>query len=87
VNENRWLVGGPGEDRTPDPMVANHVLSQLSYRPTIVPIVTVIFSIVKAEETYARIPTNRLVEWCIAKLKPQANSSGRQFGNDGFIAH
>ena len=28
------LIGGPGEDRTPDPMVANHVLSQLSYRPT-----------------------------------------------------
>ena len=29
----KGLVGGPGEDRTPDPMVANHVLSQLSYRP------------------------------------------------------
>ena len=29
------LVGGPGEDRTPDPMVANHVLSQLSYRPNL----------------------------------------------------
>ena len=27
------LIGGPGEVRTPDPMVANHVLSQLSYRP------------------------------------------------------
>ncbi len=27
--------GGPGEVRTPDPMVANHVLSQLSYRPTL----------------------------------------------------
>jgi hypothetical protein len=26
-------VGGPGGVRTPDPMVANHVLSQLSYRP------------------------------------------------------
>ena len=26
--------GGPGGVRTPDPMVANHVLSQLSYRPT-----------------------------------------------------
>jgi hypothetical protein len=31
---DKGLVGGPGEDRTPDPMVANHVLSQLSYRPT-----------------------------------------------------
>ena len=27
------MIGGPGEVRTPDPMVANHVLSQLSYRP------------------------------------------------------
>jgi hypothetical protein len=27
-------VGGPGEARTPDPLVANQVLSQLSYRPT-----------------------------------------------------
>ena len=26
-------VGGPEGARTPDPMVANHVLSQLSYRP------------------------------------------------------
>ena len=29
-------IGGPGEVRTPDPMVANHVLSQLSYRPLLV---------------------------------------------------
>ena len=29
------LIGGPGEVRTPDPMVANHVLSQLSYRPIV----------------------------------------------------
>ena len=29
------LLGGPGEARTPDPLVANQVLSQLSYRPTI----------------------------------------------------
>lgn len=29
-------VGGPGEDRTPDPLVANQVLSQLSYRPATV---------------------------------------------------
>ncbi len=26
-------IGGPGEARTPDPLVANQVLSQLSYRP------------------------------------------------------
>ena len=29
------MIGGPGEVRTPDPMVANHVLSQLSYRPVV----------------------------------------------------
>src|SRR5579859_1111479 len=28
------MIGGPGEDRTPDPLVANQVLSQLSYRPS-----------------------------------------------------
>lgn len=38
LRENRQAeitekVGGPGEDRTPDPLVANQVLSQLSYRP------------------------------------------------------
>jgi hypothetical protein len=27
------IFGGPGEVRTPDPLVANQVLSQLSYRP------------------------------------------------------
>ncbi len=27
------ISGGPGEDRTPDPLVANQVLSHLSYRP------------------------------------------------------
>ena len=27
------MAGGPGEARTPDPLVANQVLSQLSYRP------------------------------------------------------
>ena len=27
------LIGGAEEDRTPDPHVANVVLSQLSYRP------------------------------------------------------
>src|SRR6266567_6151811 len=30
------ISGGPGEDRTPDPLVANQVLSQLSYRPGVV---------------------------------------------------
>ncbi len=28
-------AGGPGEVRTPDPLVANQVLSQLSYRPDV----------------------------------------------------
>ena len=36
--ERRYLwmadVGGPEGARTPDPLVANQVLSQLSYRPT-----------------------------------------------------
>ena len=33
IRQTTRRFGGPGEVRTPDPMVANHVLSQLSYRP------------------------------------------------------
>jgi hypothetical protein len=35
---NRQSVGGGEGSRTPDPMVANHVLCQLSYTPEALPI-------------------------------------------------
>ena len=33
-NAIRWLIGGAEEARTPDPLLAKEVLSQLSYGPS-----------------------------------------------------
>ena len=77
----KGLVGGPGEVRTPDPMVANHVLSQLSYRPTrtLSLIVTGICVIVNpswalpspgASEGFAPLGKDRMHSWERVAEKP-----------------
>ena len=34
ITQHKYIYGGDEEDRTPDPLLARQVLSQLSYTPT-----------------------------------------------------